>query len=610
MKNIATIILLAGLSSLLAARAQTNVVPGNPPVGAIPNTNALSGSNIPAAVVLSPAPAPATATNETPAAIGTNAAPASTSPASPTVATAADTNSPAATGGPVIPLIHFSDVPITTAIESLARQAGINYMLDPKIGYGQPDQSGQIKTEPQLSIRWEAITPESALMALLDNYGLQLLRDKKTSIARITLKDPLAPPPLITRVVQLKFASTSNMVDAVQSVLSDKRSRVIPDTRTSQIVVSATDPEQVAVDTLIAQLDKPTKQVLIEARFVEVQSNPSTSKGIDWSGTLAGQNVSFGNGVTGTKAGSTGGSSSAISGSTSTLNGTPVTTTTTTPGGAVVSTTTSPSSTPQTSLNSVIQGSSSPGGLSWNTLSGLTPAIGFLNADGVQAVISFLNTSKDAQTVSTPRVVTLDNQKATLSVSRGIPVINVTAGTVQNAGGSSVTYSNVGTFLEVTPRISANNFIWLKVVPEISVFAGPDNQTIGGLLYSAPLFDSRKIETQVLIPDGNTLVMGGLVNDSPVSTSTKVPILGDIPYLGYAFRSESKSLNKDNLIIFITPTIVQDTDFRPNPTDFLQATPNSAGFKSPVHFDSESAWDTTKTRDWSNPFSHKAPDKQ
>ena len=600
MKKIATIILLAGLSSLLAAKSQTNLVSGNQPVDAVTNTNALSGSNMPAAVVLSPAPtpAPAATTNDAQAAAAT-----------PAVAPAADTNSPAATGGPVIPLIHFSDVPITTAIESLARQAGINYMLDPKIGYGQPDQSGQIKTEPQLSIRWEAITPESALLALLDNYGLQITRDKKTSIARITLKDPLAPPPIITRVVQLKFASTSNMVDAVQSVLSDKRSRVIPDVRTSQIVVSATDPEQVAVDTLIAQLDKPTKQVLIEARFVEVQSNPQTSKGIDWSGTLAGQNVSFGNGVTGAKSSSSG-SSSAVSGSTSTINGAPVTTSTGTPGGAVISTTTTPSSTPQTTLNSVIQGSTSPGGLSWNTFSGLTPAIGFLNADGVQAVISFLNASKDAQTISTPRVVTLDNQRANLSVSRGIPVINVAAGTVQNAGGSSVTYSNVGTFLEVTPRISANNYIWLKVVPEISVYAGTDAQTIGGLLYSAPLFDSRKIETQVLIPDGNTLVMGGLVNDSPVSQSTKVPVLGDIPFLGYAFRSETKSLNKDNLIIFITPTIVQDSDFRPTQTDFLKATPSSAGIKSPVKFNPDSAWDTTKTPDWSNPFSHSAPDKQ
>jgi len=186
---------------------------------------------------------------------------------------------------------------------------------------------------------------------------------------------------------------------------------------------------------------------------------------------------------------------------------------------------------------------------------------------------------------------------ARLTVNRGIPVINVSAGTVQTAGGSSVTYSNVGTTLEVTPRISANDFIWLKVVPEISVYAGKDQQTIGGLLYSAPLFDSRRIETQVLIPNGNTLVMGGLVNDSPVSQSTKVPILGDFPLLGYAFRSESKSLNKDNLIIFITPTIVQDSDFRPAPTTYLKTDPN--GIKPPVKYNDRSAWDSTKPIDWS-----------
>ncbi len=570
MKKIIPIILLAGLASLLAAKAQTN-----------------TGSVIPAAAALTPAPQP----TETTTATSTN----STPPVAATEGMApADTNSPATISSPVIPLIHFSDVPITTAIESLSRQAGINYMLDPKIGYGLPDANGQIKSEPQLSIRWENITAESALMALLDNYGMQLVRNKNTAITRITLKDPLAPPPLITRVVQLKFASTSNMVDAVQSVLSDKRSKVIPDVRTSQIIVSATDPEQTAIDTLIAQLDKPTKQVLIEARFIEIQSNPQSSKGIDWSGTLAGQNVSFGNGVlqSNNKQGNSGSTpNSPATGSTTTIG-------------------TTGSSSTTTTIGTVAQPTTQAGGLSWNTLSGLTPAIGFLNADGVQAVISFLNTSTDAKTISTPRLVTLDNQLARISVSRGIPVINVTAGTVQTAGGSSVTYSNVGTTLEVTPRISANDFIWLKVVPEISANPGDSTRTVGGQLYSAPLFDTRRIETQVLIPNANTLVMGGLVNDSPKSQSTKVPLLGDIPYLGNAFRSETKSLTKQNLIIFITPTIVKDTDFHPNTSDYLNSTPDSAELKSPIKLNPNSWWDTTKTSDWSNPSSSKSADKK
>src|ERR1019366_1419495 len=205
------------------------------------------------------------------------------------------TNAPAAASAN-IPLIQFSDVPITTAIENLARQAGINYMLDPKIGYGQPDASGQIKAEPQLSIRWENISAESALLALLDNYGLQLVVDKKTGIDRVALKDPLAPPPLITRVVQLQYASVSNMVEAVQSVFSDKRSRVIADNRTSQLLVVATEPEQLSVDTLIIQLDKQPNELLIDTKLIEISSQPSARRGVDWSSTLYAQNVTFGNG--------------------------------------------------------------------------------------------------------------------------------------------------------------------------------------------------------------------------------------------------------------------------------------------------------------------------
>src|ERR1019366_3728636 len=136
------------------------------------------------------------------------------------------------------------DVPITTAIESLARLGGINYLLDPKIGYGQPDEHGVIKPEPILSIRWEHVTAQQALEALLDNYGLQLVGNPKTRIYKVTVKDPTAPPLLVTRVIQLKYASTTNMVSAIQSTFTDKRSRVIADIRTSQMVVAATEGEQ------------------------------------------------------------------------------------------------------------------------------------------------------------------------------------------------------------------------------------------------------------------------------------------------------------------------------------------------------------------------------
>jgi type II secretory pathway component GspD/PulD (secretin) len=597
--KILVVTLLAGFVLHQSGLCQTNTTDANPTAASVAATNPATanmaeGGNQPLTITASNVIVSITASNVVVGASGSNEPVSSVSMtnASPNMLASngiAEANSEATSASAAAELpIQFQDVPITTAIESLARLAGINYLLDPKIGYGQPDQNGQIKPEPTLSIRWENVTAEQALLALLDNYGLQLIENPKTGIAKITTKDPSAPPPLITRVVQLKYASTSNMEIAVESTLTDKRSRVVPDVRTSQLVVVATDPEQSAVDTLLSQLDKPTRQVLIETHLVELSSNPSTSKGIDWSGTLAAQNVSFGNGIL----------QSGASQSTTQIPGTPATTTTIF-GGHTITTTTTPGSSTATTVQTQPQNSLFPGGLSLNTASGLTPNIGFLSADGAKAVLSFLNQSAEAQVVSTPRVVTLDNESALISVTRSYPIINVQASTPNTSGGSTITYSNIGTILQVTPRITANDYIWLKVIPDVSSFFGTVTKSVGGALYQADEFDERHIETQVLIPNNHTLVMGGLVQDNPNASYTKVPLLGDIPYLGLAFRSENKSLDKADLMIFITPTIVQDEDFKESNSEFLQSKPRYMEDPMKMH-----TWlDSAQPRgDWSDPI--------
>jgi type II secretory pathway component GspD/PulD (secretin) len=516
-----------------------------------------------------------------PAAADTNAAPAAapaTVVAAPQPAAAADTNAVA-----MIPLIQFQDVPLTTAIEALARQANINYLLDPKIGFGQPDANGQVKAEPNLSIRWENIPAKHALEALLSNYGLQLMEDTKTKIYRVTTKDPAALPTLETRVIQLKYAGTTNMMDSISGALTDKRSRVIPDNRTSQLIVVATDPEQAAVDTLVDQLDTPTKQVLIETRLVEISSNPTSSKGINWAGTLAGQNISFGNNTTYLLQ-----PTAPTPGTTTTVNGVSQTT------GAAPG------------YGGLSSGTLAVPGIIGDTASkGFGFGTGFLNADGAHAVLSFLNASADAQVMSTPRIVTLDNETATISVQRTYPILQTTAGTQGSPGGSTITYSNVGTVLLVTPRISAGNTIRLKVTPTVATFFGYATLTANGATSQAPQFDNRTMDTQVLIPNANTLVMGGLVDDNPAETATKVPVLGDIPFLGAAFRSESKAADKKNLLIFITPTILQDADFHPTTTDFLNAQPQ----KRKEVLDPNSVWDSSKPHNWADP-SNTDPDQK
>jgi type II secretory pathway component GspD/PulD (secretin) len=137
----------------------------------------------------------------------------------------------------------------------------------------------------------------------------------------------------------------------------------------------------------------------------------------------------------------------------------------------------------------------------------------------------------------------------------------------------------------------------MHVNPSISSFFDTVTKTIGGFINQADEFDSRNIDTKVLIPNANTLVMGGMVKDSPNAKYTKVPLLGDIPVLGWAFRSEAKTMDKQNLLIFITPTIIKDSDYQPTTTDFMNARP----IKEKEPLDPNSAWDSGKPRNWSNP---------
>ena len=584
MKRILLALTLVGiLATCLAGFAQTNSPASDAaatPASATLVTDATPPAAAPDATPAAPAATPPAA-NEA----AQPATPATTPPAAEAAARPVSLAQPNA----VIPLIVMDDVPLTDAIRNLARQAGLNYMLDPKIGYGQIGQDGKISPQPSVSIRWENITAEQALVALLNNYTLQLVEDPKSKIARITTKDPAALPQLSTRIIQLKYASPTNVVASVQSILLDKRSKVMPDVRTSQLVIVATEPELADVDQLIQRLDTKTKQVLIEARLLETIVNPTTSKGVDWSGTLAAQHVAFGNGVV----------DPTKSQSTATLPGSPQTTTSTLPGGRQVSSTT----TPNADVTSVVTSILGNGGLSLNTASGLTPGIGFLTADGARAVLSFLNTYAETKVISSPRTVTLDNETSVIEVGTQYPIVNTTAGTANTTGGSQVTYSNLTVRLSVTPRISANNYVRLMVTPRVVRLGDLVTSVVGGVPNSVPSFETREINTSVMIPSGNTLVMGGLIQDNVHQQNVKVPILGDIPYLGLLFRNDSKSRTKSNMTVFLTPTIVEDEDFQPTKSNFLKT---RVPVKDSVEDGDWSAWDSGQPKDWSKKKSPEA----
>jgi type II secretory pathway component GspD/PulD (secretin) len=447
----------------------------------------------------------------------------------------------------------MDNVELTVAIQNLARMAKLNYILDPKLNFGGVGPDGKPVPQPSVSVRWENVTAQQALHALLTTYGLQIVEDPKTQIARITAQDPAAAPPVFTRIFQLKYAGPSNLVAAVQATLNDKdkRSKVIADVRSSQIVVVATEKELEAVDTLLERLDTPTRQVLIEAKLLETSMNPSTSKGMDWAGTLAAQNLAFGNNL---------------------------------------------QKKPVTSEDSLFE----PLATKWpklmfDTAKGFNPGTAFLDADGVNVVLSYLNQYSDSKVISAPTTVTLDNEMAHIEVGQNYPILTISPGSANTPGGASIAFSNLTVRLDVTPRISANNLINLKVSPHIMRLDHVGKFQAGGegTFFDIPIFDTRALDTTVLIPSGNTLVMGGLMQDDQRSQNSKVPFLGDAPVLGRLFRSDSKARQKNNLLVFVTPTIVGDEDFQPTKTGFLQT-------RVPTKEDPEwSAKDSGKPYDWS-----------
>lgn len=179
-----------------------------------------------------------------------------------------------------------------------------------------------------------------------------------------------------------------------------------------------------------------------------------------------------------------------------------------------------------------------------------------VTVSSVQGLITALQGSSSANILSTPQLLTLDNQEASIEVGETIPVPTVTS--LGNTGNTQQGYErqNVGLSLTIKPQINKiSNFVKLDIKQKIEDVsgrappAGIANQTFGT--------DKRASQTTVVVQDGDTVVLGGLVRDKVVEQATKVPLLGDIPLLGWLFRSKSDSSIKLNLISFITPKIIK-----------------------------------------------------
>jgi general secretion pathway protein D len=293
--------------------------------------------------------------------------------------------------------------------------------------------------------------------------------------------------------------------------------KIVADKATNSLVITARPEEFQVLEPIILKLDIPRKQVYVEALIMEVSVSLEVSVGVNWTG--AGKtDLPFGadDGV------AFGGSNTGAIG---VLDQT---------GGLAL-----------------------PSGLTAGVVS-FPITIGGITFSNLAAIINASQTNNDFNIISTPQLMTLDNEEATVVVAENIPFsTRVDEGTaVTDRAIQSLEYRDVGTTLKITPQINEKRFVKLKIYQEISRVVSETSQISPTQVVLAPTTRKRTAETNVQVRDGQTVVIAGLVGDDVDVNVSKVPCLGDIPLFGWLFKSESRTTRRTNLLIFITPYIV------------------------------------------------------
>ncbi len=288
------------------------------------------------------------------------------------------------------------------------------------------------------------------------------------------------------------------------------------DPSTNSLIITAAEPLYRQVRAMIDQLDSRRAQVYIESMIVEISGDNAADFGFQWQGLL---------GNSGDKYGLFAGTSTSVGGP------------------SIVSLS-------QTGAGS---GSTLPG-------DGINIAL-IRNYGGTYALAALaraLQTQANTNIVSTPNLITLDNEEAKIVVGENVPFITgqfTNTGTATTSPFQTIERKDVGITLRIRPQIGEGGTVRMTIYQEQSAVK---ETTAAGTSNAGPSTTKRSIESTVVVDDGSILVLGGLISETFTDTKAKVPLLGDIPVLGALFRSEKREKNRSNLMVFLKPTIMRD----------------------------------------------------
>ncbi|GGP99094.1 type II secretion system secretin GspD [Shewanella ulleungensis] len=350
-----------------------------------------------------------------------------------------------------------------------------------------------------------------------------------------------------TKVRYLRYAKAEDLVEvltgfaqnlqenkegatAAQGSTSKRRSdiNIMAHNDTNSLVISA-EPDQLrTIESVINQLDIRRAQVLVEAIIVEISEGDNVGFGVQW-GSTSGGLTQFNN---------IGPSISEVGAGVLAAQEEEGTTVTVTNSDGGSTQTTNPTSDGDYTL--IAEALGKVNGMAWGVASGNFAAL-------IQAVSSDTNSN----ILATPSITTLDNQEASFIVGDEVPILTGSTSSSNNDNPfQTVERKEVGVKLKVVPQINEGSSVKLTIEQEVSGVNGNTGVDIS--------FSTRRLTTTVMADSGQIVVLGGLISEDVQESVQKVPILGDIPYLGWLFKSSSSSTTKKNLMIFIKPTIIRD----------------------------------------------------
>ena len=397
----------------------------------------------------------------------------------------------------IVKLKHASAGEVVSIINSLG--------LNPNVATGAVDSANKLVVADQrtnsiiINAASELLPQLRALIAHLDAPVAQMTGNTKVVYLHYAKAELLAPIIADMASAQIPTDDITNAGTTPPMLISVQAE---PDT--NALIITAPDKLLQPILAVIKQLDVRRAQVLVEAIIAEISSSQAAELGVQWAlGTsnIAGA-TNFGSGG-----------------------------------------------------SNLIQLKTNPLSLG----SGLSLGIGQFGAGqlGLGALLRALASDASTNIISTPSLLTMDNQEAEIVVGQNVPFItgqysSTGSGTTPNSPFQTIKRQDVGLRLKIRPQINQGDAISLEILQEISSIA-PSTVSASDIVTN-----KRSIQTTVIANDGDLIILGGLIDDNLQETSEKVPLLGDLPILGAAFRYKKSQLVKRNLMVFIRPTIVRD----------------------------------------------------